>query len=171
MPAKKKTATEKSPFNPGKPIFGWEAHDYHPHNRGWIWISIFCLIIFGGAAWALWSGDWMMAFTFLIVAAIYFFFHRKGHETHQIGVFEKGIQIDQRFYDWKTFAGFWFVYDETQQVAVVNLQLAEKDDKIMLQMGELIPDELRAVFAKVELPELTEKKEGLVDLWVRALKL
>ncbi len=168
MPKKK---PEPKNFDPGKVIFAWEAHDYHPHRRGWVWMGIFCLIIFGGAGWALWTGDWVMAFTFFAVAAIYFFFHRKGHESHQIGILEKGLQVDTQFFPWDDFSGFWFVYDEMQAVSIVNFQKAEKDQKLSLQMGMLKPDDLRDVLKKVELEELKDKKESLVDLWIRALKL
>ncbi len=159
-------------IDPGKLIFTWEAHDYHPHERGWLWIIVFCAVIFGGAGWALWNGDWVMALTFFVVGAVYFFAHRKGEETHHISVFEKELQVDGKFFPWNTFSGYWFVFDERQAVSVINFQLRDKNDqKITLQMGYLVPDQLREVLEQVELPELVDKKEGLVDLWVRALKL
>ncbi|MCF7830453.1 hypothetical protein K9M41_00435 [Candidatus Gracilibacteria bacterium] len=166
----KKESTNQN-FDPGKIVFEWEALDYHPHKRGWLWITIFCLIFFGSAIWALFYGDWVMALTLFIAVAVYFYIHRNGDEEHQITVFEKGIFIDRRFFPKEAFSGFWFVYDES--VAVVNLQLSntKNDKKITLQMGKNDPEFFRNNFSKVGLLELEDKKEGLVDLWMRALKL
>ena len=153
-------------------IFTWEAYDYHPHERGWLWITIFSLVIFGSAAWGLRTGDWMVTLTFCTIAAVYLFTHRKGHQTHHIEIYQKGIKIDQTFFYKEQFQGYWFVYEERQAVAIINLQIADKKDaKIPLQMGECTPEILREAMKKINLQELTEKKESLVDLWVRVLKL
>lgn len=159
-------------FDPGRFIFTWEAHDYHPHERGWIWLIVFCLVLFGSAIWALWNRDWIMAFTFFFMGGLYFFAHRNGHETHHINIYDKYLQVDKRFYPWKDFSGYWFVYEERQQVAVINFQLNKKtDQRISLQMGHLNPVELREILDLINISELEDKQEGLVDLWVRALKL
>lgn len=131
-----------------------------------------CLVVFGGAAWSLWNGEWVVATLFFLVAALYFYIHRHGPDTHHIVVYSKGIQIDQTFMLWEQFTGYWFVWDEMQQVSVINLQLDKSgDQKIPLQMGHCTPDQLREVFAQVGLEELMDHKEGVVDLWIRALKL
>ncbi len=166
-----KKENTRQAFDLGQLIFDWTAFDYHPHNRGWAWIVIFCLIFFGSGLWALLSGDWVMAFTLFIAVAVYFYVHRQGDKEHQIRVLKKGIFIDQKFLPREKLAGFWFVYDET--VSVVNLQLAETrgEQKISLQMGKYDPEFFRSNFNKIDLEELEGKKEGLVDLWIRALKL
>ena len=157
-------------FDPGKNIFSWVAHDYHPQQKGWIWISIFCLVVFGGAVWAFFSGDPVMAFTFFVIAAVYFWVHRNGMETHKISLTEKGIFIDEKdFFSWEKFSGFWFIYDET--VSIINFQFRNSERKISLQMGQVEPDVFRTIFEKAEFSELLDKKESLVDLWIRALKL
>jgi hypothetical protein len=159
-------------FDPGNSLFTWEAYDYHPHQRGWVWLLVFCAITFGGALWALWSGDWIMALTFFVVAAVYFYTHRQGNEVHQVHLTEKGILIDGRdFFYWEKLAGYWFIYDET--VSVINFQFDDqkRDRKISLQMGEVEPDTFREIFEKADFTELTNKKESLMDLWIRALKL
>ncbi len=165
--------TQKPQLEPGQKVFSWESYNYHPYRRGVIWMIIFCSLFFGCSIWAIWTDPkwgWLTAFTFLITAASYFFAHRNGNEKHQIDFFEKGFCIDQKkLFLWQDYVGYWFVYDES--VAVVNLATEKNSRKISLQMGEVSLDEFRKIFEKLELPELTEKKEGLVDLWIRALKL
>ncbi len=166
-----KVIPPKKPFNPGRKIFGWEAHDYHPHKHGALWIIIFSAILLGGALWAiLANGDWLMAFVFFLVAGMYFWAHRKGIETHQIQVFEQGMLVDQKLFPLEKLGGYWFIYDET--VSVINFQLKSRyEQKISLQMGEMDPDFFRQNFARIGLEELPDKKESLLDLWIRALKL
>lgn len=111
-----------------------------------------------------------MAFALFIAAGVYFFIHRKGDEEHEITVFEKGILVDQKYFPMEKFAGYWFIFDET--VSVINLQLSGKGDrKIALQMGDKTPDFFRSAFPSTKLEELSDKKESLLDLWIRALKL
>ncbi len=164
------TQQRSSEIDPGEKIFSWTAFNYHPHKRGWIWYAIFCTFFFGSALWALVSGDWVMAFTLFVAVAVYFFAHRKGDEDHEVQVFENGILIDRKFIEKEKLEGYWFVYDQT--VSVLNFQLSGKGDrKISLQMGEHNPDVFRSEFKLMEIEELVDKKESLMDLWIRALKL
>jgi len=162
---------QKGAFDPGSQVFAWEAYDYHPHTRGWVWLTLFCVVLFGGAIWALVSaGDWVMALTFFLVAAMYFWVHRSGEDVHQVRVFQRALVIDQQIIPLEELSGYWFVYDPS--VAIVNLQLKKLGDrKIALQMGDHDPEYFRTGFGAVDLPELEDKQESLVDLWIRALKL
>ena len=160
-------------FDPGRVIFSWVAHNYHPHQRGIVWMVVFCTVLFGGALWA-WVSDpkwgWITSLSFLVAAGVYFWTHRNGDEYHEVVLTEKGVFIDGgSFQAWEKFRGYWFVYDES--VAVINFQFADKPQKISLQMGEVGPEKFREIFEKAEFPELTGMKESLTDLWVRALKL
>ena len=161
----------KIAFDPGEEIFAWEAYDYHPHRRGWLWMVLFCLVLFGGALWALISeGDWVMALTFFSIAALYFWVHRSGEDLHRVRVFERAVVIDQEILALESLSGYWFVYDEG--VSVLNLQFKKGGDRRRsLQMGKNEPNYFRSGFAQVDLPELEDKHESLVDLWIRALKL
>jgi len=161
---------KKRVFDPGRELFRWTAHDYHPHDRGLVWFAVFFLVIFGGAFWAMFSGDWVMATTFFGVAAFYFWAHRTGPDFHEVQICENGLLVDGRkFYAWERFSGFWFVYDST--VSVVNFQFVDRRERLSLQMGEVSPEVFRRIFEKAEFPELPNKKEGVLDLWIRALKL
>ena len=162
----------KRVFDPGPLVFAWEAFDYHPHERGWLWYVIWLGALCVGTGWMFWTGEWSVALMFLFVAALYYFVHRNGHETHHIHVYKKGIRVDKTFFGWDRLEGYWFIWNERQGAAIVNIQVKNNGDrKIPLQMGHLTPDELREVFDEVSFPELVEKKEGLVDLWIRVFKL
>ena len=164
------TPQRSQDVNPGEKLFSWIAFNYHPHKRGLVWYGVFCALFFGSAIWAMVSGDWVMAFTLFIAVAVYFFIHRKGDEQHEVNVFENGILIDQKYFPIEKFEGYWFVYDQT--VGIVNLQLSGKGDrKISLQTGEHDLSFFRKELKQAGLEELSEKKESLIDLWIRALKL
>ena len=159
------------PKLPDQAVFEWDAADCHPHRRGWIWVSVFCAIIFGGAIWAIFSGDWLMAFTFFLAAAVYFFFHRNGAEIHRVQIFEKGILIDSRdFFEWERFSGFWLNVSES--VSTLQLEFRENPAKnISLQMGNVLPETFGQVFQNLGIAELPDRKESLLDLFIRAIRL
>jgi len=164
------TPSSSREINTGEKIFSWTAMSYHPHDRGILWYVVFCALFFGSSVWALWRGDWVMALTLFVAVAVYFFIHRNGDEEHEIQVFEKGVLIDRKYFSMQRLEGYWFLTDET--VNVLNLQLAGKGDKkISLQMGDKAADYFRSEFKNTELQDLVDKKESLIDLWIRALKL
>ena len=170
----------------GQKVFEWTALDYHPFKRGKIWMIVFSVIVFGSAfiglffggtetGNALWTsnhfGNMLMAFTIFLAAAVYFFIHRKGTEVYKIQVFEKAFVIDGKMFPMADCIGYWFVYDT--QVSVLNLEMknTRKNQTIKLQMGEKTPDFFRKNFSKLGLEELVDKKESIIDMWIRVLKL
>lgn len=168
-----KTQTQDN-FDPGGFITSWTANDYHPHSRGVVWYTAFVLIFTSVSVWSVISDPkwgWLTALSFILVAGMYSFFHKDGHETHDVSFFEYGMFIDQQFVSWEEITGYWFVYDET--VSVVNLE--QKKGKngrtITLQMGNQTPDFFRSALGKLNVPEVEDKQESLVELWIRALKL
>ena len=169
-----RTTENPAKFDPGTEIFSWIAFDYHPYQRGIVWYVVFCSILFGGAVWSMISDPkwgWLMGLSFFLAAAVYFYAHRKGEESHEIRVFERGLFIDNKFFPMENFAGFWVLYDET--VAMINFKFKSKrrNHKISLQMGNELPEFFRENFAKVNLLELEDEHEKIIDLWIRALKL
>ena len=166
-------APENKILDSGEKVFGWVAHDYHPHKRGIVWYVVFSLIFFGGAIWACFTDPrwgWVTAFSLCIVAAIYLFIHRDGDQDHEVQIFGKGLLIDgRRFIHWEKISHFWFIYDG--EVAIINFDLKKTPDTpIKLQMGEVTPDEFRTVLTNL-VPEAEGKEESVFDLWIRVLKL
>ncbi len=159
--------------NPGKKIFSWTACNYHPHKRSNLW-----RIVFGGIIIAI-AVVFMLVFddffsTLLILGSVctYVFIHREGHEKHNIDIFTVGILVDNSvFFTWKQFCGYWFVFDES--VSIINFELiGGKNKKLSLQMGHINPEEFRKLFMSIDgFIELEYKKESVLDLWIRVLKL
>ncbi len=161
-------------YQTGEPLFTWKAHDYHPHERGVIWMVVFCLIFGGTALWTFIADPklgWITSMCILITAAVYFWIHRNGNQDHDIILFEKGLLVDGRsFTTWSKFEGYWFIYEPG--ITVVNFEYTgNKGKKITLQLGEVNPDDIRLALSRIDLTELNNKKEGLLDLWIRILKL
>jgi len=161
----------------GKKIFEWEALDYFPYTRKRIWFVFFPLIFLGIPVLFFWLGnygksDTIMLLTFITVFCVYLWVHRNGEKPHHVEVFEHGVRIDGGIIPLKTLEGFWMVYEENM-VGVLNLERKSKWNqlKISLQMGEKSPDFFRKNWKKVGLPELTEKKESVLDIWIRVWKL
>jgi len=167
-------AKTRKPFDCGKKLFSWTAHDYHPHERGVLWHIIFCAAFFGGSIWAVLADPrwgWVTAFCFCTVAGIYLITHRGGNQDHEVQIFEKGLLIDERcFVHWDKVLKYWFVYDES--VAVINFDLKkESNQPIKLQMGDITLDKFREVLTAIPIEEDESKEESVIDLWIRVLKL
>lgn len=158
----------------GEPIFAWRSFDHQPCHRGWLWYVVFCGILFGGAIWAVWDDPkwgWLMAVTFFITAAVYFWSHRNGNELHDTTVFEKGLLIGEtKFFPKEKIAGYWFVY--APGVEVLQIELRGRNKKtISLQMGNLTPDFFREHLKTFGIEELEDREEKNIDRWIRIFKL
>ncbi len=169
-----KTTKNTKKYDIGNEIFSYTAHDYHPHERGFLWYLVFSVIILGMSFWSFLSdpeSGWFTSATILIVAATYFFVHRNGSQDQEIYFFERGLFLNKKKYiAWSNFQGFWFVYNET--ATVLNLQYKDiKNQKLSLQMGEVLPEVFQEKLKQIGLIELEEQQESLLDLWIRALKL
>ena len=168
------TNTNNQNYNPGEEIFSWIAHDYHPHERGTLWYIIFSFIILGISLWSFFSDPkwgWVTSSTILMFAAMYFYVHKDGNQDHKISCFERGILIDGKQYiDWDKFEGFWFIYNET--ASILNFEyIGNKNQRLTLQMGDNLPEFFQTNLKSLNLIELENKKEAILDLWIRALKL
>jgi hypothetical protein len=165
---------ENQQFDPGNPVFAWRAFDHQPIHRGWIWYVLFCGVLFGGAAWAVFSDPqwgWLMALTFFITAAVYFWSHRNGNELHDTTVFENVILIGEKKYISKEkISGFWFVHEIGVEILKIELRGRNKRT-ISLQMGNLEPDFFREHLTTFGIEELEDRHEDVLDKWIRIFKL
>lgn len=165
---------EQQSLNMGNPIFAWRSFDHQPYHRGWLWYVLFCGVLFGGAFWAVFTDPqwgWLMALTFFVAAAVYFWSHRNGNELHDITVYEQGILVgESKFIAKGKIAGYWFVYEPG--VEILTLELRGKNKKeILLQMGNLEPDFFREHLTTFGIEELEDRHEKNIDKWIRVLKL
>lgn len=160
-------------INAGNLLFEWEAPDYIRYNRGWLWYFVFCLVLFGSGAFFVITDPkwgWLPGLVFFSVAALYFWKHLDQNRTHIIRVFEHVVFIDKTPIPSEKIEGFWFVSDPT--VSIINLEISgKKGFKISLQMGGKSQEFFRKGFEEAKIKELKDKKESLLDIWVRALKL
>ena len=158
----------------GKPVFAWRAFDHQPCHRGWLWHVMFCVMLFGGAIWAVWDDPrwgWIVATTFFIAAAVYFWSHRKGNELHDTTVFERGILIGEKTFVFKEkINGYWFVYEQDAEILKIELNGRNKRT-YSLQMGHLEPDFFREHLGTFGIEELEDRQEPNLDKWIRIFKL
>ncbi len=170
---------QKPTINPGKLIFRWNARDRQPHHRGVLWHSVFFGVFLLMIAYGLWGHillgtsdrDWVMVIMAAFIYTVYYFTHRNGPQIYEIGIYEKGLKVGKQCHPWYKFEGYWFIYFEDQGVSTVQFQLKDKDDALNLQLESLTPDDMRIIMSHTPLTELTDKKEKLLDLWIRALRL
>lgn len=169
------SASLQHQHNPGKELYSWVAFDYHPHERGVIWHIIFGLVVFGSAIWAFYSGGnwgWISSFSVFFVASVYLWTHRNGHEFHEIRVFQRGLLIDGKdYFPWEQIMGFWVLYDEYIGVIKFLHKPRVGEREITLQLGNAVKEDLEKALLEAEIEELTDKRESLVDLWLRVFKL
>ena len=170
MPEDPKTFT--STFDTGSVLFAWEAYEFFPYQRGIIWLTFFYGSILGFVLWGIFTRDWWLVAPLAIVGVLSIFFLHKSPQIRTVEIYENYLHVGRRYYAWSDFEGYWFVYDERQAVAVINFEFkGGQGKKLTLQMADLKPDTFRKVLSVVELTELEEKKESLIDLWSRVLKL
>jgi len=159
----------------GEELLSWEAHDYHPHERGKMWHLGFILFMIT-CMWGIMLIDpvqgWISAICFAIVGVVYLLVHQGDHEQHEIRFHEHGLIVNQRHhFDWNRFEGFWFIEDHYSRQIIFEINEPHKKDRVTLMMGDLHRNHFRQALEMTELKELKGQREGLMALWFRVFKL
>lgn len=155
-------------YRAGEKHLSFIAYDHHPHIRGIWWMVGFCTFFFGIAlGFLFFAQDVIGAFTFFLIAAIYFFVHMRGNQTVRVTLYEHGLLIEDDFFPWKDCTGYYLLLDEKMDMAhfVIGKRI------IPVQLHGVAPRTLEKTLEELGVEHLEGRKESVLDMWIRILKL
>jgi hypothetical protein len=155
--------------NPPEILLSWNATSVPVHERSRRWYTIGGGVLLIGVLYGIFSGAWSFSVVLLLCGGMYALLHNHVPLRKAIGIARDGIFIDDVFTRYEDLAGFWMI--ETPDYNQLHLLYkSRRRGGIVVQTGTVPPSQIRATLGQF-LEELTEKRESLVDIFIRLCKL
>lgn len=139
------------------------------HERGATWYAIAGTILLIIAAYGILSGAWSIALVSVLTAGLYVLLrdHRHGSVTATLST--TGVRIGDAYMHWQEVQGYWLL--RTPEYTEIHfVPIDPRKPQLHIQTGSQSLSELQRLLQDF-VPELTDKKEGLVDMFLRLYKL
>ena len=151
-----------------KPVLSWTAPSRPTYERTKRWYTAAFAIVFVVAAYGIFSGSWMLAIVSVLAGGMYVLIHDHRPPLSAMDLYDNGLRLNGTFVRWDELEGFWFL--RTPDYTEVRFVPKRPRGRIGIQTGTQDLEQLRMVLAQ-RLPELTHKKESLLDVCIRLCKL
>lgn len=151
-----------------KPALSWTALARPAVERSRRWYVGAAIVVCAIVAYALLTGAWTLAIVTVIAGAMYPLIHGHRPPSATIELHDSGILYNNDFIRWDQLAGFWFL--ETPAYTELRFVPKSKGRSLAIQTDSLDPANLRMILGQ-RLPELKNKRESLIDTFIRICKL
>jgi hypothetical protein len=151
-----------------RPLLEWKAPSSAHHIRSERWYAIGGAAVIAMAAYGIITGAWTFTVVILLCGAMYMLLRGHAPPLKSIAMWEHGFLYERTFIRWEDIAGFWFIH--APDFSELHLQKKTDDQTIMIHVRDVDFGELRAFLSHFA-PEITDKKERLLDIIIRICKL
>lgn len=152
------------------PLLSWSAPSHPKHNRTARWYTVFFVIILGFAGYGAYTGNWTFAILILLCSLLYPLLHDHIPPEKRIEIYPQAFLFEGTVVRWEDCAGFWIL--SFQNYAELHIEYTEGKQRktVKIQTGNLDAAAIRLQLAHF-LPELTDRGERLLDMFIRICKL
>lgn len=167
--AEEKKTNEEAPKKTisSKPIFTWKSKDSVQFERSPLWYLVVCAIA-GLLIFLLYLiQQWMGIAVVAVAAVIFIIMSRIKPKEVDCAVFEEGVVVDGKAYQYSEFKSFWVNQAEVPKIKLQKIgRIAGQVDLPLLNIDQ---EEVRLFLSK-HLPEEDDKGEDLTDTVNRLMR-
>lgn len=150
-------------------LLSWSAPIHHAHQRTKRWYIISSVIVLSIATYGVLSGAWSVALVTIMIGAMYFLLRDHTFPNASFDITQTGVRLNETFLPWENAQGFWLLRAPDYTELHIVPKATNKSD-IVIQTGTMDSAKVRETLTAF-IPELTEKRERLIDLFIRICKL
>ncbi|MGC9049026.1 MAG: hypothetical protein ACP5IX_02310 [Patescibacteria group bacterium] len=171
MPEEIKEEQLKVEADHGKKLAEWEFSEYVKYQRTLAWYIGLGIIGAAVIIYSIFSKNFLFALIVILIGFILVLHSKREPAGLKCLIFEDGIQVGTRFYDWDEIKSFRLVYKPPKvKLLYIDLKSILMPD-FSVPLNNQNPLEIRQIL-KIYLPEDLEKQyETLTDRMNRWLKL
>ncbi len=147
----------------------WQAPVLPQHDRSPRWYAIGGVVVLIFAIYGIVSGSWPFTIVVLLCGAMYYLMRDHVSPLKTITITDVGVQLEQSFTRWEDLTGFW-ILDTPGYTELHFVPKAKHQSDILIQTGSQSTTDLRVLIGS-HIPELTDKRESLLDALLRTVKL
>lgn len=158
----------KVDFSGKKPVFSWQTPEFITYQRDSKWVIGIIVAAIGLAAILATQKQWTGVGMILVAAVIFITISNTKPKNIGCAVFDEGIVVDGKVYNYDQFKSFWFV---DAALSKIKFQLIGRfAGQVAMPLGDIDFDQVRLFLAK-HLPEEDEQREDLNDIINRLFRL
>ena len=149
------------------PTLSWTANAHVQHSRTPRWYIFAGALVIALLLYSIVTSAWTFTIVIILLTGLYAYVY--DHEGNQktITITEHGVQLNNEFTSWNDCTGFWML----QGADYVELHIQRNQrSEITIQTGSVTPLRVREVLS-LFIPEFTGRKEGILDMIIRILKI
>lgn len=168
--ADKKASADKE-INRGKTLLTWNFSEYIEYERSKGWYVILIFLLGAGVIYAVLVANFLFALFLILFGIIVSLQLRRPPLQVEFTIFENGLGIGVRFYQWDDIRNFRIVYKppEIKRLYIDLKNVLSPDFSVPLENQD--PDEIRKIVKKYLKEDTEKKEETLIDRASRWLKI
>ena len=149
----------------------WQIPEYHKHERGRLWYIVASIIFIFLIGYGIFTNNFLFALLMLLFVAIIFMHSTREPMYLNIGVSDKGVILNDKFFTYDSLESFWII-DEPPLTKNLFLKFNSSiKPPLSIHLAEQDANELRTTLSNFLNEDRTQKEEPLSDLLWRVLKL
>jgi hypothetical protein len=161
--------TDTNTASPEQELLSWKAPIHQAHKRQKGWYIGMGIVVFLIAAISLLSGAWSVAIVAILCGAMYYFVHDHAYPEVTMKITNRGTYVAGNFLSWEEISGYWLMHTPSY----TELHITPKETKkreLIIQTANTDQYVIRQILNQ-RISELTDKRERLLDVFIRICKL
>ncbi|MBU2564515.1 hypothetical protein KKA23_02970 [Patescibacteria group bacterium] len=144
--------------------FKWQALEFNKTEKQKSWFIIPGIITIVLGIFALMNNNILFLILIVLGFFIFYIYANKDPKEINLKINEKGIQIQEKIYDFDEISSFWVFYNPPEQKELSFRGKKAFIPYIKIPLDDQDPNELRKYLLKF-LPE-KKHKESIIDIWM-----
>jgi len=167
----KQTLNQDELVDHGKQLVAWKFSEYVKYERSRAWYIGLGVIETLVIIYSIWTKNFLFALIVILVGIIVILHSRRQPMDLDCQIFEDGIQVGKKFYDWDDIKNFRIVYQPPQAkflyIDLKNILLPD----FSVPLNDQNPLALRDILKNYLIEELNRPYENITDRLNRWLKI
>lgn len=152
-----------------EPLLTWSAPAVHDHERSPRWYLVGAVIVLLCVAYGIVFGELSFALVMILTGGMVFLLRHTKSPYRTICIGKNGFTFENEYTPWSECVHFWFV--RTPLYTELHIERKRRiGTEICIQLGGIQIEPLRTLLQPL-LPEISDRKERLVDMLIRISKL
>jgi hypothetical protein len=157
--------------NYGKILIVWNFSEFIKYKRSQGWYIFMAIMTIGLLLFAIFTNNFLFAVIIIIFSIILILFDLKEPILIKFQIFERGIQVAEKFYFWRELENFWIIY---QVPGIKNLYFKFQNfikPNLTIPLENQNPVRIREILLKYLKEDLEQKDESFSDHLGKILKI
>jgi hypothetical protein len=147
--------------------FEWRAKEFPKKEKNKSWFIFPALITIALGIFALATESFIFLIAIILGFFVFYVYANKEPRTIKFRIDERGVEIDDRLYEFDSLSSFWMFYNPPEQKEISFKSKRTFLPYIRIPLDKENPNEIRKFLLKF-LPE-KRHSESIIDIWMRRI--